>query len=416
MGTKDIVPRGNILTLVLATSISSASNVALSFLPVYFTSLGGTVLQYGMVTTFATLIGIPSAISGAGISQMASLKRIAILTSLIGPAVLLGYYFSNSWTTLSIPILIGATGAVGSTTWRLLVADTTTHKGRTAQLSLYQTLTAVPTILSPLAGGFLVNSMGTIDGFRAGVLLSLAMAPISTLLLARFLRESPRQQFTSQTMVEMATKNSPIVKATRHAKFPLPAFRGFPRILLPLISAYALVIVANSMTGPYLIFYATGIAKLDSFQWGAILSLQMVFANIIRTPLGIISDRFDKGKVLFTSVLATAPLSMLLILVHSFFGVLGIILAMAATGISYGPTHEAFQIELTQREQRPALFATHETVRNIATSAGTVTGGLLFTANYALTFYGFTVLEAVAAVIIGWAFIRNSKRPRMITQ
>jgi len=402
--TKELIPRGNIAILVIATSIASASNIALSFLPIYFTSLGGTVLQYGIITTFATLIGIPTTIAGGTIAGRYSLKKITVLTSWIGPAVLVGYYISGSWTTLSIPILLGAGGAIGSTALRQLVSDTTIQKSRTAQLSLYQTLTAMPSMFAPLVGGYLVHTMGIVDGFRAGALIAVAISPISAILLIKFLRERE----STQQDIEQKVLPSPK---------PISCYSGFwsnltklPKALIPLLAAFVLVIVANSTTGPYLIFYGTTIAKLDSFEWGVILSLQLVFANLVRTPLGLVSDRFDKKKVLFVSVVTTAPLSTFLVFEHSFWGILGILLAMIATGVSYGPTHEALQIEMTSREKRPALFAVYDVLRNVSTSAGTIMGAVLFTINYALPFYSFTIIELCAGAIIACAFFKPGRR------
>ena len=416
VGTRELIPRGNITILIIATSISSASNIALAFLPIYFTSLGGTVLQYGIITTFATLIGIPSTITGGVIAGRYSLRKIAILTSWIGPAILVGYYLSDSWTVLSIPILIGAAGAIGSTAWRQLVADATIQKSRTAQLSLYQTLTTVPSMFAPLVGGYLVHVMGTEDGFRAGVLIALAISPISTILLVKFLREkSPRPSHTEQDLASLqGNKLEPIGSVVHYSKEFLFNLSRLPRALIPLLSAFVLVIVANSVTSPYLIFYATTIAKLDSFQWGVILSAQLLFANLIRTPLGVVSDRFDKRKVLLVSVIATAPLSTFLVFEHSFWGILGISLAIIATGISYSPTHEALQIELTPREKRPSLFAVYDVLRNVSTSAGTMIGAALFTINYALPFYSFTAIEACAGAIIAYSFFLKSGKYRSV--
>lgn len=400
--------------MVIATSISSISNIALSFLPVYFTSLGGTVLQYGIITTFATLIGIPSTIAGGAFAGKHSLKKIAILTSWIGPVVLCGYYFSNSWTILSIPILIGAGGAVGSTAWRQLVADTTVQKRRTTQLSLYQTLTTIPSIFAPLMGGYLVHTMGTVEGFRLGALIAIATAPVSTMLLVRFLRErESRAHSTGQPLLLDDTRQNPFKSVSGYSKGFWSSLITLPRALVPLLAAYVLVIVANSTTSPYLIFYGTTIAKLDSFQWGMILSLQLLFASLIRTPLGVISDKFDKRKVLLVSVIATAPLSIFLIFEHSFFGILAVLLAMIVTGVNYGPTHEALQIEMTPREKRPALFAVYDVLRNIAISAGTIIGAVLFTINYALPFYSFTIMEACAGAVIACAFFLKLK-PRSV--
>lgn len=366
------------------------------------------MLQYGIVTTFATLVGIPATVTGGMLTGKHSVKNISILTSWIGPAVILGYYVSNSWTVLSIPILVGAAGSLGSAAGRQLVADATVHRSRTAQISVYQTLTAVPSMFAPLLGGYLVHSMGTVEGFRLGALIALAMAPVSTVLLVRFLREVPRADTTGQDQAGQKIT----AKISSYPKEFWSNLARLPRDLVPLLSAYILVIVANSVTGPYLIFYGTTIARLDTLQWGLILTIQLAFANIVRTPLGIVSDRFDKRKVLLVSVLATAPLSTLLVFEHSFLGILGIMVAMVATGVSYGPTHEALQIELTPRERRPALFAIFDVLRSLSVSAGTLVGGVLFTASYALPFYGFTALELCAGAVIGFAFLRNPARRR----
>lgn len=319
---------------------------------------------------------------------------------------------------LSIPILIGAIGAISSTAWRQLVADATIQKSRTAQLSLYQTLTTIPLIFAPLVGGYLVHAMGTIDGFRLGVLISLAISPISTILLVKFLREKdPKMSHdeSEQPLLHNIKNQEPLESVFHHSKDFWSNLTTLPKSLVPLLSAYVLVIIANSTTSPYLIFYGITVAKLDSFQWGIILSMQILFANLIRTPLGIVSDRFDKKKMLLLSVITTAPLSIFLILEHSFLGILAILLAMIATGVNYGPTHEALQIELTPRAKRPALFAMYDVLRNVSVSAGTIMGAILFTINYALPFYSFTIMEGCAGAIIAYAFFLKPGKQRSVT-
>lgn len=319
---------------------------------------------------------------------------------------------------LSIPILIGATGAIGSTAWRQLVADATVQKNRTAQLSLYQTLTTIPLIFAPLVGGYLVHAMGTVDGFRLGVLISLAISPVSTILLVKFLREKdPKLSHgePEQSLSHNIKKQEPLESIFRYSKDFWSNLTTLPKSLVPLLSAYVLVIVANSTTSPYLIFYGMTVAKLDSFQWGIILSMQILFANLVRTPLGIVSDRFDKRKMLLLSVATTAPLSIFLIFEHSFWGILAILLAMIATGVNYGPTHEALQIELTPREKRPALFAMYDVLRNVSVSAGTIIGAILFTINYALPFYSFTIIEGCAGAIIACAFFLKPGKQKSVT-
>jgi MFS family permease len=427
----------------------------MTFLPVYFTSLGGTVTQYGLITALGMLVGIPSTILGGVIVPRHGLKRIAILTSWFSPCILLGFYFSTNWFTLSIIMLLGAAGTIGSSASRQIIADATISKKRTAQLSLYQTLGNIPSMFSPLIGGYLVTSMGILEGFRLGTLITVAMSCLSTFLLVRFLHESKdnsknlnsnsssnvskqkqmhlpedkEQKSKNQEdnrliqcicrslpIINRATKNKINIGSTRyyHGAYSSALFLEFknffttipslPKSLAPILTAYILVIISNSMTGPYYIFYVTNIVRMDSLQWGVILSLQVVFANMLRTPLGMIADRFDKRKVLLVSIATTAPLSILFVFANSFWGILGVSMAMIATGIHYGPTHESVQIELTPRERRPALFAIYDVLTNLSRFTGVITGGVLFSFSYILPFYAFTIIEVCALAILSTVF------------
>jgi MFS family permease len=444
-----MIPKGNLAVMTMAGAIGSLGNIAMTFLPVYFTSLGGTVTQYGLITALGMLVGIPSTIIGGVIVPRHGLKKIAILTSWFSPCILLGFYFSTNWFTLSIIMLLGAAGTIGSSASRQIIADATISKNRIAQLSLYQTLGNIPSMFSPLIGGYLVTSMGILEGFRLGTLIAVAMSCLSTFLLARFLHESrdnsnsssnvSKQKQThlledseqtsknqednrliqcicrSLRIINRATKSKINISSTSyHATYSSALFLEFknfftnitslPKSLAPILTAYILIIIANSMTGPYYIFYVTNIAKMDSLQWGLILSLQVIFANVLRTPLGMIADRFDKRKVLLLSIATTAPLSTLFVFLNSFWGILGVSMAMIATGIHYGPTHESLQIELTPRERRPALFAIYDVLTNLSRFTGVITGGVLFIFSYTLPFYAFTIIEVCALAILATVF------------
>ncbi len=425
--------------MTMAGSIGSIGNVAMSFLPVYFTSLGGSVTQYGIVTALGMLVGIPSTIFGGVIVPRHGLKRVAILTSWFGPCILLGYYFSKDWLTLSIIMTLGAAGTIGSSTSRQIIADATIAKNRTAQLSIYQTISNIPAMFSPVIGGYLVSTMGIVAGFQLGALIAIGTSFLSTFLLVKFLRESKKDlsfhplsiisshprlldkdqkqerkiEYILRRLAPKRSENDKVKSDSTsfslflHFKSFFRNVVSLPKTLAPLVAAYILVAMANSTTGPYYIFYATDIAKLDTFHWGLILTLQVIFANMLRTPLGMIADRFDKRKVLLLSLAMTAPLSTILVLLNSFWGILGVSLAMIATGIHYSPTHEALQIELTPREKRPALFAIYDVLTNLSKFIGVITGGVLFAFSYALPFYAFTIIEVCAFVILVAAFLKQ---------
>ncbi|MEO9321768.1 MAG: MFS transporter [Nitrososphaera sp.] len=409
------MPKGNLAVLTAAAALSSLSSIALAFLPVYFTALGGSVAQYGFVTALGMAAGIPSTLFGGVIIPRFGLRRIVVAASWIAPAFLLGYYLSADWKVLSVVVVLAGTGSLGSIASRQLIADATSAKSRTGQLSLYQTLSTVPAMCSPAAGGYLITTLGTIEGFRLAALVAVLTSVASTILIVRFLRETkPRGLVAASRASDSVQAAGPaagkiseqsstqhfIPSIVSHLRAFLANGASLPRVLAPLLAAYALVTFANSATGPYFIFYATSNAKMDTFHWGLVLSIQAVLANLIRTPLGMAADRFDKRKVILLSILMTAPLASAFVFVSSFWAILGLSLAMVATGIYYGPTHEALQIELTPREKRPSLFAVYDILSNVCRFGGLIAGGILFSVRYALPFYAFTLLEFAAAVVV----------------
>ena len=423
----EILPRGNFAVMTLAACLSSLSTIAMTFLPVYFTKLGGTVTQYGFVSGIVLIAAIPSTVVGGVIVPRHGLKKIAIMTSWIGPLVLAAYYLSSNWTQLATIMIIGAGASIGSTTSRQLIADATIRKNRAGQLSLYQTLSALPAMGAPAVGGYLVSTMGIIEGFRMGILVAIVASIASTAIMIRYLREGkaapPVQQPKAAETAELLTDIAKDVKTSATGSGNVSSHfvqffkntASLPRTLVPVLAAYALVMAANSASGSYLIFYATDIAKLDTFQWGIILSSQLALANLIRTPFGMIADRHDRRKVLLVAIILSAPLPTIFVFMHSFWPILAVSLAMVAVGIYYLPTHEAYQIELTPRHKRPALFVVYDVLTNASRFAGVIIGGILFAISYVLPFYLFTILEAAACAVLAATFlVRRAEQGQIV--
>jgi MFS family permease len=189
-----MLPRGNLAIMTIAACLSGMSSISLTFLPVYFTSLGGTVTQYGLVTGIAMLSGIPATVAGGAIVPRRRLKRVMIATSWLGPTVLLGYYFSSNWIALSIVMVIATASNIGSTTSRQLIADATIRKNRAGQLSLYQTFLNLPAMFSPAVGGYLVTTLGMSEGFKLGLLFGIGASIASVALIIRYLRDKPNAE------------------------------------------------------------------------------------------------------------------------------------------------------------------------------------------------------------------------------
>ncbi|GEM_PF-795096 len=404
------IPRGNLGIMSLAGSLGSLNGIALTFLPIYFTSLGGSIPQYGIVTAMGLLVGTFFTIIGGAVVHRHRPTRILAASSLAAPAALVGYYFSRDWFVLAIIMVLAATASISLPSGRQMVADSTTAKRRATQLSTYQLFGSLPSMFSPIIGGYLVSVFGTVPGFRIAAVIAAGLSFCVTFILFRFLREDKTLLHNAENYPKPLVSTDPakpaasLVAVFRSVSRAPVAFlknvASIPAVLVPIMSAFVLVTVANSIVGSYFIFYATDIVKLSSLQWGIIVSAQVILANILRVPLGMLADRLDKRTVLVLSIAMTAPLPALFTLVHSFLGILAISLAMVATGIHYLSTHEALQIDLTPRQKQPVVFSVYDSSGNLAKFVGVIAGGMLFAANYALPFYAFTIIEGLAAAIV----------------
>jgi hypothetical protein len=67
-------------------------------------------------------------------------------------------------------------------------------------------------------------------------------------------------------------------------------------ISAPSLAAYIVIVMSNSKTGPYYIFYAANVTKIVVSDEELILSLQINLTKLLRVLLRTTADRFDDIK------------------------------------------------------------------------------------------------------------------------
>jgi len=207
--------------------------------------------------------------------------------------------------------------------------------------------------------------------------------------------------FLKETMSDEGIGQKPKLLSNNTLKDFKERLIQLPSSLKALILSYALIAFANSLVGQYYILYAKNIIGLTDLDWGIVVSLQILLANILRIPGGWVSDRFGKRKVMIISVLTCAPCTVIFVLSQSFLQAAIAGLFLIAAGIYYAPAYEALQADLTPKTVRGRITAIWAIGNAISAALGAPLGGFLFqTVNQAAPFILFTIIELAAAFLI----------------
>jgi MFS family permease len=385
--------QGNIAVIASSSAIGNfGSGIISTYVSSYFVEIGGDPITLGLMTSIASIIQCFVLFLGGFIADHYGRRRIMVSVALYSVLFPLLYAVVQDWRIFVVSTIIAAFGAISNPASRAMVVDSIPPEKRTTGIASLQVVSTLPMIIAPLIGGWLIKIYGTVDGFRLACIYTAAAALVSALIILFFLKETMPNEGVGQKPKLLS--NDTLKDFKKH-------LMQLPSSLKALLISYALIAFANALVGQYYILYVKDIIGLTDLDWGIVVSLQILLANILRIPGGWVSDRFGKRKVMIVSVLTCAPCTIIFVLSQSFLQAAIATLLLIAAGIYYAPAHEALQADLTPKAVRGRITAIWAIGSAISTALGAPLGGFLFQAvNPAAPFILFTVTELVAAFLI----------------
>lgn len=362
-----------------------------TYVSLYFVNIGGNPITLGIMTSIGSVAQCFVLLIGGFISDHYGRRKIMILAAFYGVLFPLLYALIQDWRIFIASTIIAVFGTVSRPASHATVADSIHPERRTTGIATLQVLSSFPVMFAPLIGGWLIEVYGLVDGFRLASAYTAVATLASALIILFFLKE---------TMLDKADRKPKLLSSDVLEDFARRLIQ-LPNSLRALLLSYALVAFANGLVGQYYVLYATRNIGLTGLDWGVIVSLQFLLANVLRIPGGWISDRFGKRKIMIISVLACAPCTIAFVQSQTPLQAATAALLLIATGIYYAPAHEALQADLTPKGVRGRIAALWGIDNAISAALGALIGGYLFQIVGPTTpFYIFTVAELVAACLI----------------
>jgi len=382
----------NASAIAFSSAIRALSGFVGVYLPLYFVQIGGNTLTLGLFTFVASLIQLLLLPIGGIIADSYGRRKIIVSMAFIGVIFPVFYALTQDWRVFGLLIVFAAVGVISSPATRAVVVDSIPPEKRTTGITAIQVVSTLPSVISPSLGGWLVLQHGLESGFRMACVYAAVIAFLSALPLFMLLKETLEPKNPHETA-------SPLRDGV--LAFTKLSFWSLPQSLKALMMSYALVAFANGAVSNYYIMYASSVVGLTAFDWGTVVSLQLLAACVLKIPGGWLSDRFGKKKVMTVSLLTTIPMILIFTLSQSFIQVVISALLLVTAGIYYAPAHEALQADLTPRLMRGRINAAWDMSSYFALGLGALVGGFAYQAlGPAVPFYLFAVAESAAALLL----------------
>jgi MFS family permease len=365
--------RNIVVLLVALLLLGSGEGLWMTFVPKYLEALGAGVFVWTGYRTLKDLLDAVYQYPGGVLADKLGRRRALVLFNLIAilgyalylvgthwGLILVGTLFVAAWSSMSLP----ATFAV--------IGDNLAHRRRAIGFSVQSILKRVPVIVAPTIGGWLLQNLGVINGFRVAVAITIFLALGALAFQQKFYREPPQQQPVRQAGI----------RATLRAFHP-----GLKQLLVSDILAR----LAEGLPAALIVIYATTNLGASVALFGALHGLQMLTAIIGYLPAGKLAERW--GQRLFIALtfgfFALFPLTFAIYPLLSGVKVVPfLIIAFVVGGLREigEPARKGMIVDLASETQRGEVVGVYYLIRGLSVAAAPLVGGLLWTVSPQLTF------------------------------
>ncbi|MFL6518703.1 MAG: MFS transporter [Chthoniobacterales bacterium] len=360
----------NLVILLLATfTIGAGEELWIRFIPKYLQALGASIFVIGLFDALRTLLGAIYAYPGGVLVDRWGHRRAFLafnLFSIAGYSVVLlvpgwgaviaGMFLFLSWTCFSLPASFSLIGASLSANRHAM------------GVGLQSVIKRLPIMIAPIAGGYLIDRFGIIDGVRIGLVMSILFSG-GTLFLQWELRDSPKSEHPIERW-----------NFTR-------SLRAFDAPLRRLLLSDILVRFCERIPFAWVVIYAMDYIGVNAKEIGILTTMEVVVASACIIPVSHFADKHGREPfVLATFGFFTLfPVALWL---SGSFAMLAV--AFAIRGLKeFGDTsRKALIIGYCAPERRGQMIGAYYLVRDLLVSAGAILGAWLWKLGPGANFIG----------------------------
>ena len=366
--------RGNRNIMVLMTTQTLFMFTAFLWWPyrsLYIKELGASIELLGLVLSIETVASIMFQYPGGVLTDKWGRKRMLVISGFFRFLSPIFFLFATHWTHVIPGIIFSSAGMLGVPANNALIAESLPADQRGTGFAAYRTVTGIPTIITSLMGGMIIDYYGILPGCRYVLAASVAVGAFALFMRWKYITET----FTPKTL-----------SGPKRQGGIINDFRRFPRQIWVMTIVAAISMFSIRIMMSFMVIYGVEVVGLSTTQWGLIGTVVSLMTTLLTTPAGILADRQGKKPLILVSRVLNS-VSVLgytfshnfsqLFMVRSLAGI-GNGLGGAMWGPMGGPVWQALIADLSPPEDRGRIMGLMGTIGSLVSSPASWTGGYLF--------------------------------------
>jgi MFS family permease len=348
--------RGNMLVIIITYGINRFVNAMHSpFKSLYFRELGASPLLIGLMSSAGFIILALIRIPGAYIVDKHGRKKIMVIFTYGVAFSLLIFAFAPDWRFLVVGTAIFYLSHIYQPALQAIEADSTPKEKRGMGYSAIQVLPMIPSIISPVLGGYLVERMGLEQGMRVAFVVAFLGLLTTAILRTLFLKETLKGA-EELRLHDLASGFKESLGSIYEAWKTMP--RRFNHYIVILLFGS----VGRLLHDLFLALYAMDFIGVTSLQWSLIGTAQIAVSILVGLPVGWVVDKIERKRALLLGHLLSAPILYLAMVSRGFIPLLFLMIFSSVAIRMQLTSFTAEQADLIPKEMRGRLMGMMGTV------------------------------------------------------
>ncbi len=361
---------GNILVFSITALLGNFSrSMVFPYASLYILALGGSPEQIGFVNALAPLGGLILFPIAGYLADNTGRVRVIALANYLSSAVLLIFVLAQSWRWIAVAMLLRGVISLQFPARSALIADSLAPAERGKGVAAMNTIGGALSLFAPYIAGTIVAFYGPERGIRW----------LYTAMMILYLLSAAGGHYF---LVETSSNAGKRLKVGELLRSIVDAYRGLgtlrrrlPRSMSALTGVLVLSFMANGVVSPFWVIYAVEEIGLSPQSWGLILLVETAVRNMIFIPAGFLVDRWGRTASLLSALILALVAIPLFIVVHGFWPILLIRVAVALVQALMIPASTALIADSVSREIRGSVMAAIGQGSVMLGAAGGGTGG-----------------------------------------
>ncbi len=400
---RDVFSNKNILAISLTSSLWSLMGQGYRpFWALYLQDfLGASVTNIGVFSMISTAESLLFQLPGGLIADRYGRRRLILFGTVLrtfGPVL---YLLAHSWEWVIPGAVIAGMTSLYMPAFHAIIAESLPSERRGSGYGVYNTITRIPNIISPLIGGILVDTYGLYRGVRIFLMMQVGASILGIVIRYFNLQE---------TVVHKSGKRPSILPTTE-------TFREVPRPIFFMMIVSIIGSFSGRLVMDYTNLYALDILKITPTQLGFITSIAGLVQMVLTLPSGMLSDKYGRKNNIMVSRVVAPVTQYFMAAVSGFWPYLlvrsfnSIGLAFGGGGVQAGGSAwNALIADIVPSEKRATVNGAIGTLTAVVAAPSSVIGGWLWETFYPQLPFQLSAVIGLVAAAVFWLGVNEPER------